>query len=218
LSAALCFGVRAAAGDITGQVILTKKVSKKAVVPLVYNVRGAAPSHHPEPSRQGSEFSRVAVILEGGPARPVPPVQVVLSQRGRRFEPELLVVPVGSTVEFPNFDPLFHNVFSLSRAKPFDLGYYPEGKSRPVTFPRPGVVQVYCHLHPNMYAAIVVSDSPRHQQPSENGDFTWTGLPAGEYSVVVWHNAAGLFRRKVQVPAEGSVPFTLRIPIEDPQP
>ena len=80
-----------------------------------------------------------------------------MEQQNRRFAPDLVVIPAGSSVSFPNFDPIFHNVFSLSKAKSFDLGNYSKGQTRMVTFPKPGIVAVYCHLHPNMAGTIVVT-------------------------------------------------------------
>ena len=82
-----------------------------------------------------------------------------MQQRNLRFDPDLLIVPTGSKVLFPNLDPVFHNIFSLSRTQTFDLGYYAEGKSREVVFSRPGIVQVYCHVHPEMYGVVVVTPS-----------------------------------------------------------
>ncbi len=103
----------------------------------------------------------------------------MLNQQGSRFDPELIVVPTGSTIQFPNLDPIFHNVFSLSKARKFDLGYYPEGQSRSVKFNDAGVVQVYCHIHANMYAAIVVTDSPWYVKPEADGSFSFSNVPAG---------------------------------------
>lgn len=209
----VCLGASAIAGDLSGHLLLTRKLTKKQITPLTYNVRGAIP--HPsaaEPVAAG-EYSRMVVILEGEHPPKIDPVTAVLEQRGGRFESELLVIPVGSTVSFPNADPLFHNVFSLSRTKGFDLGYYPQGHSRTVKFDQPGVVQVYCHIHPNMYSAIVITRSPWHVTPGPDGSFGWQDLPAGSYQVVVWHNTAGLFRRKVSISATGQVDMRLEIPV-----
>jgi plastocyanin len=202
------------AGDLSGRVVITRKLTRKPVNPATYNIRGVVPRED-GPQPVVDEFARTVVLLEGGTGTGTPrPVRAVLDQRGRRFQPELLVVPAGSTVDFPNSDPLFHNVFSLSRAKSFDLGYYPEGRSRSVTFPRPGVVQVYCHLHPNMYAAIVVTAGDRHRRPAEDGQFSWKDLPAGDYEVVVWHNTGGLFRKRIRVPERGEARLEIHVPVD----
>ena len=136
----------------------------------------------------------MVVWLEGGSAAPAAPATVVMNQRNARFEPELLVIPVGSSVQFPNADPIFHNVFSLSKAESFDLGYYPRGKSRTVKFDHSGIVQVYCHLHASMYAAIVVTSSPWFGKPAADGSFSFTNVPAGHYRVMAWHRALGSIR------------------------
>jgi hypothetical protein len=125
------------------------------------------------------------------------------------------VVPVGSTVSFPNFDPIFHNVFSLSKAKSFDLGYYPAGQTRTVKLERAGVVQVYCHLHPQMTAAILVAPNAWHTKLQTDGTFSLSGIPAGTFTVIAWHKSAGFFRRTVQVSEAGSVEVDFTIPIRE---
>src|SRR6202034_1246704 len=92
-----------------------------------------------------------------------------IAQVDRRFSPDLLVVPVGSTVSFPNMDPIFHNIFSLSKPKAFDLGSYNKGETRKVVFAKPGVVEVYCHLHPNMAAIIVVTPNRWYARSDRSG-------------------------------------------------
>ena len=143
----------------------------------------------------------MVVFLEGDLPAAGSPVRAELVQRNQRFEPELLVVPVGSTISFPNADPIFHNVFSLSAAKKFDLGYYPEGHTRTIQFDEAGVVQVYCHLHPNMYAAVVVTPNQWYAHPAGDGSFLLSSVPAGDFRLVVWHMRAGFCRREVHVEA-----------------
>jgi plastocyanin len=204
----------ALAGDIAGQVVITKHFSKKAIAPAVYNLRGAAPAPETAKPEPVNEFERVVVWLEGGNLSSNAPVTASIDQRDIDFSPDLLVIPVGSTIEFPNSDPIFHNVFSLSRAQPFDLGFYPRGKSRAVKFTRKGIVQVYCHLHAKMYAVIVVTSSPWYGKPSPEGSFSWTGVPAGKYRLMAWHKVAGLCQTEVTVPADGLAQATLQIPLD----
>ncbi|HLG99999.1 MAG TPA: hypothetical protein VKX49_27065 [Bryobacteraceae bacterium] len=208
------------AGDITGYAIITKRLTKKRVSPIVYNLRGSAAA--PASSDDGgtiSEYDRMAVILEGGSFPGQPPVTAVLDQRNTRFGAELLVVPVGSTIEFPNSDPIFHNVFSLSKAQPFDLGFYARGESRSVKFSHAGIVQVYCHIHANMYAAIVVTDSPWFAKPAADGSFSWRGVPAGHYHLTAWHKIAGMHAIDVTVPEQGQVDVGIRVPVDvEPHP
>jgi plastocyanin len=156
----------------------------------------------------------MVVLMEGDSIAAKPPVMVTIDQRNMRFEPDLMVIPVGSTVQFPNSDPIFHSVFSLSRAQPFDLGFYPRGQNRTVKFSRSGIVQVYCHIHANMYAAIVVTSSPWYGKPSEDGSFAFTNVPAGRYRLVVWHKVAGVHQAQVDVPQSGKAEVTIRVPID----
>jgi plastocyanin len=124
----------ASAGDVQGHAVITKRLTKKALSPVVYSLRGAvagpSASDRAEPV---SEFGRLVVVLEGATSHPKPPETVVIDQRNMRFDPDLVVVPVGSTVQFPNADPIFHNIFSLSKIQPFDLGFYPQGQTRTPT-------------------------------------------------------------------------------------
>lgn len=149
----------AGAGDVTVTVHITRRLTKKAVAPVVYDLRGSAPAPAgAEPPI--NEFERTVVMLAGKSRVAPAPETITIEQRNSRFAPDLVVIPAGSTVSFPNSDPIFHNVFSLSRTKPFDLGFYKKGQSRPETFEHAGIVQVYCHIHPDMYAAIVVVENP----------------------------------------------------------
>jgi plastocyanin len=217
VSGLLLLALPAMAADVHGHALVTKRLSKKALAPIVYNLRGTAAPIAARDTEPVNEFDRMVVILEGGNLAPKPPVTEALNQHGSRFEPDLIVVPTGSTVQFPNLDPIFHNVFSLSKAQPFDLGYYPQGQSRTVKFNNPGVVQVYCHIHSNMYAAIVVTASPWFQKPSADGSFSFPNVPAGRYRLTAWHKIAGLHKVDIQVPEAGSVDVTIRVPVDTEQ-
>jgi len=202
--------------ELTGRVIVTKSLARKQVTLPVYQLRGtspaALPAEHAEPT---NEFGSVAVYLEGQSPGPEKPVRVELEQIGQRFEPQLVVIPIGSSVSFPNADPIFHNVFSLSGAKKFDLGYYPAGQTRIVKFDEPGVVQVYCHLHPNMYAAIVVVPTTWYAKPDADGTFAFHDVPPGTYHLVAWHMNAGFFRTEVRVAPAGETGVIVNIPFRD---
>ena len=108
-------------------------------------------------------------------------------------------------------DPIFHNVFSLSHAKSFDLGSYDKGDSRNVTFTKPGVISVYCHLHPNMSATILVAPSRWYARSDREGHFLIRDVPPGQYTVVAWHKAAGIFRQTITIEAgkDAAVHFLL---------
>ncbi len=132
----------------------------------------------------------VVVFLEG-PVRatpdPRPSGRLEVVQRNESFAPGLLVVPSGAEVRFPNDDPVFHNVFSYSRAKRFDLGRYRRGESKTVVFDRPGYIKVMCEVHKWMRAAILVVENPYYAIVREDGRFRIDGVPAGRYRMVAEH-------------------------------
>jgi hypothetical protein len=111
-------------------------------------------------------------------------------------------------------DPIFHNVFSLSKPKSFDLGSYDKGQSRTVAFPKPGVVYVYCRLHPNMEATIVVTPNRWYVRPDPQGQYRISDVPPGRYTLVAWHKAAGFFRKQIVVEADRNISADFFIPID----
>jgi len=110
-----------------------------------------------------------------------------LVQKNKRFTPHLLVVPVGAVVEFPNHDPFFHNVFSLFEGKRFDLGLYEAGATRTITFNAPGVSYIFCNIHPEMSAVVIVTKYPYYAISNAAGDVTIADVPAGRYQLNIWH-------------------------------
>ena len=104
--------------------------------------------------------------------------------------------------------------FHFQRARKFDLGYYPEGQSRSVKFNDAGVVQVYCHIHANMYAAIVVTDSPWYAKPAADGSFSFSNIPSGRYRLTIWHKIAGYRRQDLVVPETGTVDVKVSVPVD----
>jgi plastocyanin len=208
--------------DITGTILIKKKLTTRSVTASVsIYQRGTAVELGKDAGEDPLEFERshVVIYLEGpsgiGPAKTT---VLTMQQVNRRFSPDLLVIPVGSAVSFPNMDPIFHNIFSLSKAKTFDLGSYDKGESRSVVFAKPGIVSVYCHLHPNMEATIVVSPTRWYAQPDRSGQYRIQDVPPGQYTIVAWHKAAGFFRKSVLIePGHNSV-VGFFIPIGDDQP
>ena len=104
-----------------------------------------------------------------------------------------------STIDFPNADPFFHNVFSLSRGATFDLGRYPKGVSKDRRFTNAGLVKVYCHIHSHMTAAIMVFDHPFFRIPAADGTFTLDDVPAGSYEISAWHERIGESTNSIKV-------------------
>ena len=125
--------------------------------------------------------------------------RVKIAQNKKQFEPKIAVVSVGSTVDFPNYDRVFHNVFSLSKPKPFDLGLYRKGKSKSVRFSQPGLIQVYCNIHPNMVAYLMVVDSRVHGVADAKGRITLRHIPPGRTVVEGWNVRGGMWSREVTV-------------------
>ncbi|HUO87111.1 MAG TPA: hypothetical protein VM617_06950 [Thermoanaerobaculia bacterium] len=143
--------------------------------------------------------------------RPPPPAgSFVMQTRNKRFEPRVLVVPVGSSVRFPNLDPILHNVFSVSGGNSFDLGLLGKGEGGAMRFGEAGVVRVFCNVHQRMAAYVVVVDTPFYRSPDAAGRFHLGGLPAGPGQLVVWHERAEPVVRRVD-PAAGPVSVTLEL-------
>ena len=113
-----------------------------------------------------------------------------LVQKNKMFSPHLLVVPVGTSVTFPNDDPFFHNVFSLFDGKRFDLGLYEAGISKEVRFERPGISYLFCNIHPQMSAVVVALETPLFAIAQKNGTLSIEGVPNGEYSAHLWVEGA----------------------------
>jgi plastocyanin len=127
-----------------------------------------------------------------------------MTQRDTAFVPAVVAVPVGGTVLFPNADPFFHNVFSYSSAQRFDLGRYPQGESKSVTFPEAGIVEVFCEVHEFMRGAILVAENPFHAVIGADGSFRIAGVPVGEHTIVFWHPDHEPLERRVVVTGGGT--------------
>ncbi|HET8948718.1 MAG TPA: carboxypeptidase regulatory-like domain-containing protein [Candidatus Polarisedimenticolia bacterium] len=172
------------------------------------------------------EFRNVVVYVENAPslepaaraAATNPPRGLAIRQDGLAFVPHVLPVLRGTTVDFPNTDPVFHNVFSLARAATFDLGRYPRGDARSVRFDTPGIVKVFCHIHSDMSAVVMVLDNPYFVAPDADGRFRLDGLPPGEYKVVAWHERARPARRNVRVEPGRATTVTFDIPLSEEGP
>lgn len=132
----------------------------------------------------------VALIPTKDSVPTVPAKHYRLAQRDKSFEKHLLAIPVGSIVDFPNFDPIFHNVFSLFDGQRFDLGLYETGSSRSVKFGKPGVSYIFCNIHPQMEAIVVALPTSWYAVTDKSGHFSIENVPAGRYEVRVWYERA----------------------------
>jgi plastocyanin len=172
----------------------------------------------PDPSDQDERRNIVVYVERMSPdGPPGPRARAVLRQHDERFAPHVVPVVRGTTVDFPNDDPLFHNVFSLSRAKEFDLGRYPRGTSRSVTFDRPGVVQVFCHIHSDMSAIVLVLDNGYFAVPDADGRYSIPNLPPGDYTLVAWHERIRPITHALRLePGQAArVDFSIPLPAAD---
>ena len=211
--------------------VLTSLADARAPLPPAGAIRGRVEMLRPEraPDRRPDETSvgtagrrpmaerrQALVFLETAPQPAFddqPPVRARMDQRNETFVPHLLAIPVGATVDFPNDNRVFHNVFSLSRPRPFDLGRYPQGQSRSVRFDAPGVVRVFCEIHSHMSAFIVVFSHRYFSLTDADGRFRIDRVPPGTYAVAAWYEGETVETRQVTVGPDGTAPdlvFTLR--------
>ena len=133
------------------------------------------------------DLGDAVLYLEGNAAAPVKPVTVEIAITDKTYAPHVVVVPLGSTVRFPNHDPFNHNVFSVSEPNQFDLGLYGRGEAKSHTFTNSGLVRVYCDVHPRMVAYVQVMANRYYAQPGSDGSFTIDNVPPGRYRLHVWH-------------------------------
>lgn len=201
-----------ATGTITGHVVLTTKmrgvpISTRAYAPRAATAQGAQAS---------PDMRSVVVYLKDvAYAGPLPVTTAEIRQEQESFSPRVVAVTRGSSVTFPNFDPYFHNVFSLSRAASFDLGRFAAGQRRTRQFDKAGLVKVYCHIHSQMSASILVLDHPFFAIPEEDGTFTLPQVPAGDYTLVGWHERVGEQTVRLSVQAGRTTVAALALPVVD---
>jgi plastocyanin len=164
--AALAFVTAAAANRVAGRIVILEKDNK------------------PSP-----DLSDAVLYLEAPAtvATAAKPATVEIAITDKTYAPHVVVIPVGSTVRFPNHDPFNHNVFSVSDPNSFDLGLYGRGEAKSYTFEHPGLVRVYCNVHPRMVAYVLVMANRYYAQPASDGSFTIDNVPAGRYRLHVWH-------------------------------
>ena len=174
------------AGSVSGRVALTKG--------------GAA----------RSDASNAIVWIEG-PRRGSAGGSLKMVQESKRFVPRVLIVPRNGTVEFPNNDPVFHNVFSVSGGNRFDLGLYRSGATKSRSFAEPGLVRVYCNIHPQMVGFLMVVDSDFAAVTDRSGAFRFEGVPAGSWTLRAWHEEGAETSVPLLVPLAGDAPLTVSI-------
>jgi plastocyanin len=195
----------AATAVLTGRVIApphAPAAGRPAVTAL------AQPRHDPV------DRSRAVVYLDSAPRRAfdeLRPGRARLDQRGEQFVPRVLAITVGTVVDFPNNDVTFHNVFSLSRVRSFDLGRYPPGRTGSVRFDRPGIVPVFCDIHSHMSAYIFVFSHPFFAITDGAGRYRIDGIPPGSYTVRVWSELGDVSPRRVTLAGSGSTELNVQV-------
>ena len=152
-----------------------------------------------------------AVVYLEGPRSAARPVTVEIVINDKAYVPRVAVVPLGSTVRFPNHDPFKHNVFSASDPNTFDLGLYGRGEAKSWTFTAPGFVRVYCNIHPRMVAFVQVMATRHFGQPSADGSFALDNVPPGQYRLHVWHERGPEVVQDVTVSAAGVTGLQVRL-------
>jgi plastocyanin len=219
LASAVTMGLMAApaaqppdAGAIAGRVKLKPRVGGAALRGTVYPARTVSTNRpHPIP-----EIRNVVVYLKDAAARgPLTPMRGSIVQEHETFVPHVLAMTRGSVVDFPNADPIYHNVFSLSSAASFNLGRYPTGETRRQTLTKAGVVKVYCQIHSHMSATILVFDHPYFAIPSDDGAYQLPSVPPGEYTLVGWHERVGERKTQIRVERGRTAAIDLSLPVED---
>jgi plastocyanin len=187
------------------------------------DLRRAAPvvERRPNVSDLGSASRRTppdrspsVVYLETAPRGAFEPTETpraVMDQRNETFVPHVLAIPTGTTVDFPNSDRIYHNVFSLSKTEPFDLGRYATGRSKQVRFDRAGIVRVFCEIHSHMSAFILVFSHPFFAMTDAEGRYRIDNVPPGNYSVIAWNEGVPSDPAPVAVPNGGVAELDIAI-------
>jgi plastocyanin len=139
------------------------------------------------------------------------PAHAVMDQRNETFVPHLLAITAGTMVDFPNSDRIYHNVFSLSKTKSFDLGRYAAGRSKSIRFDRPGIVRVFCDIHSHMNAFILVFNHPFFSVTDADGRYRIDNIPPGTYNVVAWNEGLASEPRVASVPDGGSAELDFQL-------
>jgi plastocyanin len=175
--------------DVTAHVTIESKTTGESKAAGAENMSGTA-MHKPALSPADVVVWLTPLGQDATPVSTGHPGPFRLVQKDKMFMPHLLVVPAGSSVEFPNLDPFFHNVFSLFNGKRFDLGLYESGTSRAVRFDREGISYIFCNIHPEMGAVVVALSTPYWGVSTASGAVAIRNVPPGSYRMHVWSEAA----------------------------
>jgi plastocyanin len=200
--------LRGTSGTIRGRVELRRPVPAPERRPNVADF--GATIRRETPDRQ-----RSVVYLETAPRGAFEQAEAgraMMNQRNETFAPHVLPITTGTTVDFPNGDRIYHNVFSLSKTAPFDLGRYAAGRSKSVRFDRPGIVRVFCEIHSHMSAFVLVFSHPFYGTTDDEGRYRIDNVPPGTYNVIAWNEGSASDPAPIAVPSGGvaELDITLR--------
>lgn len=193
------------AGDLVGTVRRPAAATEQVTSVERYHTRDALPRHDNGANCICNPGIYSVVYLTGDSLPPIhlPKDPPTISQKDMMFLPSVLAVAVGTTVSFPNQDPFFHNVFSYSKTKKFDLGRYPKGQTQKVTFDKPGVIKVFCEIHYSMRAYIHVLQTPYFVVSDERGVFKIPDVKPGDYTLHVWQENLSEITQPITIGSEG---------------
>ena len=194
--------------------VIRGRVEVRRVMPQVERRPGVTDLGAPA-ARDVDDRMRSVVYLESAPRRAFEVDdggRAVMDQRNETFVPHVLAVTAGTIVDFPNSDRIYHNVFSLSKTRPFDLGRYAAGRSKAIKFDRPGIVRVFCDIHSHMNAFILVFNHPFFALTDMDGRYRIDNVPPGSYNLVAWNEGVSSGPQPVVVPegGEAELDFALR--------
>ena len=237
-AAAAPFALRAGTGAavatlVLGAAALAQSAPPASTKPSAAPAPATSPALKPAPPPTYPIAGRLTLTEKGTPARdasidlregavwfepdagatPPKPQRAEMATLKKQFVPQFVVVPAGSTVGFPNQDPILHNVFSVSGKNKFDLGLAGTGKGKSVVFREAGLVRVFCNVHHAMFANVLVVKTPYFAQLDENGAFRLPGVPGGPGQLFYWHGRGEPGSRRLSVPAGGEVRIELPITV-----
>lgn len=197
------------AGDIKGRVVIPMNPPQEKTGGL--SSLYTKPSQHSAHLAAQTTSSNTVLFIKEFPNQPDPkPVEgAELMQKNQMFIPHIMVVPVGTTVEFPNADNVYHNVFSFSKTKTFDLGRYAQGKSKSVKFDKPGMVDVFCEIHSDMRAYVIVVPNEFYTTAGSNGEFIIRNVPPGKHVIAAWHKSFAVKEYNITVPESGEIEINI---------
>lgn len=202
LATVLALPFQAETTDLYGVNLRPAAQSAPSKPPARY--RNRVETTEPDCNCNPSLFSVIYLTGDSLPPLTTPSENPKIAQKNKLFEPTVLAVSVGTTVEFPNLDPFFHNVFSYSKTKKFDLGRYPKDASEEVTFDKPGLVSIFCEIHASMRAYVHVLETPYFDVTDEFGRFVIKDIRPGDYTLHVWQEQQSELTYPFSVTANGA--------------